>query len=126
MSSSAKSAGDAVSRYASAGVFLDDVPGFFMRDLVARDLVEEAVLEFGKRQFFPFFLIHKFMRSFLFKETAMFSAKDAEINIKTGYTDMRKQISGLARIAQAAIPESLVSGRQDGMKRRLLSIRMPA
>jgi len=49
-------------------------------------------------------------------KTAMIFAKDAWSNIKTGYTDMRRQINGLAGIAQAAIPEGRLSDCQDGMK----------
>jgi len=40
----------------------------------------------------------------------MIFTKDTKIYIKTGYTDMRKQINGLAEIAQAAMPEGPLSG----------------
>lgn len=40
----------------------------------------------------------------------MIFSKDTKIYIKTGFTDMRKQINGLAEIAQVAMPEGPLSG----------------
>jgi transposase len=40
----------------------------------------------------------------------MIFAKDKRVFIKTGFTDMRKQINGLSAIAQDGLPEGPLSG----------------
>jgi len=40
----------------------------------------------------------------------MVFTKDRKIFIKTGFTDMRKQINGLAAIAESSMPEPPLSG----------------
>ncbi len=40
----------------------------------------------------------------------MVFAKDRKIFIKTGFTDMRKQINGLSAIAEGSMPEPPLSG----------------
>ena len=40
----------------------------------------------------------------------MVFSKDKRIFLRTGFTDMRKQINGLSQIAQASLPESPLSG----------------
>jgi len=40
----------------------------------------------------------------------MILSKDKRIFLRTGFTDMRKQINGLSEIAQASLPEPPLSG----------------
>ncbi|MBU0927633.1 MAG: IS66 family insertion sequence element accessory protein TnpB [Spirochaetes bacterium] len=55
----------------------------------------------------------------------MVFSKDKLIFLRTGFTDMRKQINGLSEIAQASLPESPLSGAYFvfcGKTRRVIKI----
>lgn len=55
----------------------------------------------------------------------MVLSKDKRIFLRTGFTDMRKQINGLSEIAQASLPEPPLSGAYFafcGKTRRVIKI----
>jgi len=55
----------------------------------------------------------------------MMLSRDKRIFLKTGFTDMRKQINGLSEIAQASLPEAPLSGAYFafcGKTRRVIKI----